>query len=89
MAQDASIAIRSGVIALPKRGTFTVIMTRATATAGSKLIDQIHVVARLTQQRAKPFTLDGFLELAVLVLFPVTDRDHSFLTASEFGLELP
>jgi hypothetical protein len=64
-------------------------MTCATATAGTKLIDQIHVIARLTQQRTEAFALDRLFELSVLALLPVADRDDSFLVASKLGLELP
>jgi hypothetical protein len=64
-------------------------MTRATVTTGSEFIDQKQVIARLSQQRAEPLTLDWLLELAVLPLLPVPYGDCGFFAVSELRLELP
>ncbi len=89
MTQDASRTVRSWVLTLQERLTLTMLLAVATSAAGTKLVDQIHVIACLTQERSEPLALGRLLELAVLPLFPVPYRDHDFLTASELLLELP
>lgn len=80
--------VRSRVLTLQERLTLTMLLAVATSAAGTKLVDQIHVIACLTQERSEPLALGWLLELAVLHLFPVPYRDHDFLTASELFLEL-
>ncbi len=46
--QDASCTVRSRVLTLQELLALAVLLTVATSTAGSELVDQIHPVARLT-----------------------------------------
>jgi hypothetical protein len=62
-------------------------MTRATATAGTKLIDQIDLVACLSKQRSEALAFDRLLELTMLALFEITNSDDGLLATSKQLLE--
>ena len=85
MSQDTAGSIRSRVLAQPER--LALAAARATAAAGSELVHQVHPVARLAEQGPEALSLDRLLELAVLALFEVADRDYGLLWLAEQLLE--
>jgi hypothetical protein len=96
MSHDTAGSIRSRAVALSLSHTRNVlgfahspphalqrrVLTRANA-ARSELVHQVHPVARLAEQGPEALPLDRLLELAVLALFEVADRDDGLLGPAE------
>ena len=85
MSQDTAGSIRSRVLAHPER--LALAAARAAPAARSELVHQVHPVARLAEQGPEALSLDRLLELAVLALVEVSDRDYGLLGPVEQLLE--
>ena len=81
MSQDAAASKRSRVLAHPERPALAA--ARAAAAARSELVHKVHPVAGLAEQGPEALALDRFLELAVLALLEVADRDYGLLGPAE------
>ena len=89
MAQDTAGSIRSRAIAHPERLALAAARAApASANAArTELVHQVHLGARLAEQGPEALSLDRLLELAVLALLEVADRDDGLLGPAEQLLE--